>query len=316
MAFRKIVTATFLLVVTLLCCCLTNIFGTAAPVNVVVTLRGKKYDLSAESVQDIQAQMEGKSGLKPGQQAILFKGKQLGASESLSAAGVVEGDTLNIVPTKGDVPRAPPPRPRASFSSASAEDEDLATPAGVSSPAAGAGPSTPDELLAMLNGMLGNSGLGGLAGASSPEDAAKVFQGMDMGKVAKMYQAFIWKLVRSPIVARYLSSEEDMEQLRLKLKESFENVSQDPKVAAQMAPFLNDDFRAMMEDTRKFREEIQKVVDFYMKMPDPDADGSAFSGLDMSMFEGLAKSPDEDASDDLDNLGDEDEDEGDGEGEL
>jgi len=75
-----------------------------------------------------------------------------------------------------------------------------------------------------------------------------------MGKVAKMYQAFIWKLVRSPIVARYLSSEEDMEMLRLKLKESFENVSQDPKVAAQMAPFLNDDFRAMMEDTQKFRE--------------------------------------------------------------
>jgi hypothetical protein len=50
-----------------------------------------------------------------------------------------------------------------------------------------------------------------------------------------------------------------MEQLRLKLKESFENVSQDPKVAAQMAPFLNDDFRSMMEDTEKFREEIQKV---------------------------------------------------------
>lgn len=73
------------------------------------------------------------------------------------------------------------------------------------------------------------------------------------------------------------------------------------------------------ESTRpipSFVQEIQKVVDFYMKMPDPDADGSAFSGLDMSMFEGLAKSPDEDASDDLDNLGDEDEDEGDGEGEL
>ncbi len=50
-----------------------------------------------------------------------------------------------------------------------------------------------------------------------------------------------------------------MEQLRLKLKESFENVSQDPRVAAQMAPFLNDDFKSMMEDTAKFREEIQKV---------------------------------------------------------
>lgn len=52
---------------------------------------------------------------------------------------------------------------------------------------------------------------------------------------------------------------QDMEQLRLKLKESFENVSQDPRVAAQMAPFINDDFKAMMEDTAKFREEIQKV---------------------------------------------------------
>ena len=257
--------------------------------------------------------MEGKSGLKPTQQAILFKGKQLSSTEDLLAAGVAEGDTLNIVPTKGDAPRAPPPsRPRSPLPT----DSDLASSAGASAAsaaaAAAAGPSTPDELLSMLNGMLGNSGLGesptppslppflpphlttippatslspplpplpplsipprpslppslppflppspplgGLAGAGSPEDAAKMFQGMDMGKVAKMYQAFIWKLVRSPIVARYLSSEEDMEMLRMKLKESFENVSQDPKVAAQMAPFLNDDFRAMMEDTQKFRD--------------------------------------------------------------
>ncbi len=274
--------------------------------NVVVTLRGKKYELQAGTVQDIQAQMEEKSGLKPGQQAILFKGKQLGASESLTGAGVAEGDTLNIVPTKGDVPKPasftrPKPPPM------NLGGDDLAeTAAASASASASAGPSTPDELLSMLNGMLGNSGLGGLAGAGSAEDAAKMFQGMDMGKVARMYQAFIWKLVRSPIVAKYLESEEDMEQLRLKLKESFDNVSQDPKVAAQMAPFLNEDFKAMMEDTAKFREEIQKVVDFYMKMPDPDVDGSAFAGLDMNMFANLAKSPDEDTSDDLDNLPDED----------
>ena len=29
-----------------------------------------------------------------------------------------------------------------------------------------------------------------------------------MGKVAKMYQAFIWRLVRSPIVKKYLESDE------------------------------------------------------------------------------------------------------------
>lgn len=35
-------------------------------------------------------------------QAILFKGKQLGSGESLTGAGVAEGDTLNVVPTKGE----------------------------------------------------------------------------------------------------------------------------------------------------------------------------------------------------------------------
>jgi len=94
-----------------------------------------------------------------------------------------------------------------------------------------------------------------------------------MGKVAKMYQAFIWKLVRSPIVARYLSSEEDMEMLRMKLKESFENVSQDPKVAAQMAPFLNDDFRAMMEDTQKFREVSNQFIYSFIWREDGGRDG-------------------------------------------
>ena len=45
-------------------------------------------------------------------QAILFKGKQLGSGESLSSAGVNEGDTLNIVPTKGEAAAAAAkPRP-------------------------------------------------------------------------------------------------------------------------------------------------------------------------------------------------------------
>ena len=108
---------------------------------------------------DIQSQMEGKSGLKPTQQAILFKGKQLSSTEELLAAGVTEGDTLNIVPTKGDAPRAPPPsRPRPPLPT----DSDLSASAASAAPAASAaaGPSTPDELLSMLNGMLGNSGLG------------------------------------------------------------------------------------------------------------------------------------------------------------
>ena len=36
--------------------------------NVVVTLRGKKYEVAASTVEELQKEMEAKSGLKPGQQ--------------------------------------------------------------------------------------------------------------------------------------------------------------------------------------------------------------------------------------------------------
>lgn len=36
--------------------------------NVVVTLRGKKYELTASTVGELQKEMEARSGLKPGQQ--------------------------------------------------------------------------------------------------------------------------------------------------------------------------------------------------------------------------------------------------------
>ena len=43
--------------------------------NVVVTLRGKKYELAASTVGELQKEMEARSGLKPGQQ--VWKGTAL-----------------------------------------------------------------------------------------------------------------------------------------------------------------------------------------------------------------------------------------------
>lgn len=43
------------------------------PKNIVVTLRGKKYELSASTVEDIKKEMEEKAGLKAGQQVRLFR---------------------------------------------------------------------------------------------------------------------------------------------------------------------------------------------------------------------------------------------------
>lgn len=46
--------------------------------NVVVTLRGKKYELAATTVEELQREMEARSGLKPGQQVRGRDGEHFG----------------------------------------------------------------------------------------------------------------------------------------------------------------------------------------------------------------------------------------------
>jgi hypothetical protein len=75
--------------------------GGGEVVNVVCTLRGKKYDVSATTVADVWAAIEDQAGLEPAKQGVIFKGKKLtDGEESLLDAGISEGDTVNIVPQK------------------------------------------------------------------------------------------------------------------------------------------------------------------------------------------------------------------------
>jgi uncharacterized ubiquitin-like protein YukD len=72
-------------------------------VNVVANVRGKKYDISAETVEDFCAQVESLAGIEAAQQNVLFRGKVLGPSDKLEDVGVSAGDILNVV--KGRKPR-------------------------------------------------------------------------------------------------------------------------------------------------------------------------------------------------------------------
>ena len=67
------------------------------PVGVVASVRGKKYDIEAETVEEFTAKVEEAAGLEPGQQSVLFRGKVLSADDDLSEIGVSDGDVLNVV---------------------------------------------------------------------------------------------------------------------------------------------------------------------------------------------------------------------------
>jgi len=54
-------------------------------------------------VADVQTVVEEEAGLEKAKQGVMFQGKKLEADAMLADAGVSEGDTLNIIPTKKKV---------------------------------------------------------------------------------------------------------------------------------------------------------------------------------------------------------------------
>eukprot|EP00638_Chattonella_subsalsa_P004219 CAMPEP_0117748030 /NCGR_PEP_ID=MMETSP0947-20121206/8841_1 /TAXON_ID=44440 /ORGANISM="Chattonella subsalsa, Strain CCMP2191" /LENGTH=249 /DNA_ID=CAMNT_0005565551 /DNA_START=30 /DNA_END=776 /DNA_ORIENTATION=+ len=75
-------------------------FFTAKAVQVTVILRGNKYDVSADTVSDIQKQIQKQTGLSLMLQSVLYKGSFLESEDNLIDIGVSDGDILNVVPNR------------------------------------------------------------------------------------------------------------------------------------------------------------------------------------------------------------------------
>lgn len=69
----------------------------SASLPVIANVRGKKYDIVADSVEDFMQQVESLAGLEAGQQSVLFRGKVLNPSDKLEELGVSAGDVLNVM---------------------------------------------------------------------------------------------------------------------------------------------------------------------------------------------------------------------------
>lgn len=65
------------------------------------TVQGKKLDLTASTVAELQQQVASAQGLRADRQAVFFKGKKLDPSETLADAGVKNGDALTVTASRG-----------------------------------------------------------------------------------------------------------------------------------------------------------------------------------------------------------------------
>lgn len=199
-----------------------------ASVNVVANVRGKKYDISAETVEEFSQQVETLAGIEASQQSVLFRGKVLEPSESLEELGVAEGDVLNVL--KGRKPRAAKPQ----------ESLDLSD-LGDSSEFGGGMPS-------------GFGGMGSLDGYD-PEEALK---NMDPEQMKKTMEAMD-NLLDSDFIEEYFGDDERLEKAR---QQMLENMDQYEK----MMPGFKEQAGAIAQDPQQWRDAMQKAKEQILTM--------------------------------------------------
>ena len=66
----------------------------AGPVTVVANVRGKKYTIEAETVEEFTEKAESAAELEAGQQSVLFRGKVLSPSDRLEDIGIQENGNM------------------------------------------------------------------------------------------------------------------------------------------------------------------------------------------------------------------------------
>lgn len=190
------------------------------------------------TVSELQERLEEHSGIPPSKQGkILHNGKRLtgGAADSnnsLSEAGVSEGDQLNCVPAKKS---SGSKKKSSSSSTAAAAAASAVAPSAVASAADSGGGGLAD----ILKGLEGAAGAGGLddmmsklmasgmggGGGSGPDGMPDMAESMKMMK----------ELTNSPMFSQYMNDPE-------KLEESRQMILGNPMMKAMMAsmPGMSD----------------------------------------------------------------------------
>ncbi|KAJ1402303.1 hypothetical protein B484DRAFT_457806 [Ochromonadaceae sp. CCMP2298] len=194
-------------------------------VDVVANVRGKKYEISAESVEEFSQQVESLAGLEASQQSVLFRGKVLEPSDNLEDLGVASGDILNVL--KGRKMRAP------------AESMDMDTDGGdaVESMGGMGGMSMPD-----MNNM-------------SPEEAMKNMSPEQMQ--AQMQQ--MDKLLDSEFIDDYFGNEDKIEAARLQMLGNIDQYDKLMPGYKEKAMEIASDPEKWREAMESAKEQIMKL---------------------------------------------------------
>lgn len=229
--------------------------------SVQVTLRGKKYDLEdITTVAELQERLSDVSGVAPSQQGrVLFNGKRLDSTESLSEAGVSDGDQLNIVPGKA---KSKPKSSAGSSIDPAADENEEPSSNGMKEllESSGVDTSKLDDLMKNMGG----------AGGEAPS----LKESMDM----------MSGMMNSPIFQEYMNDPERLEQSR-------QMILQNPMLKSMMSgmPGMED----ILNSPEAWKEAMQAAASMYQNMDQHELMQAMMGGAPPGGMDGLfGSSPD------------------------
>lgn len=204
---------------------LAALAASTAPISVTASVRGKKYEVEAVTVEEFTEKVENIAGLEAGQNSVLFRGKVLSPSDKLEEMGISAGDVLMVV--KGKKQRQ--------ATQAGTMDDVPATPSSsVSSSSPGMG-----------KGLPGFPGMPNMDNVS-PEDMQNAMQQMDA-------------LLDSNFVDEYFGDDEKLEAARQQMVSNLDQYEQMMPGFREQAGHIISDPTQWREAMTKAKEQILKL---------------------------------------------------------
>jgi len=194
------------------------------PILISANLRGKRYDVEAEYVEEVSKSVEDQAGLEPGQYAVLFRGKVLSPRDKLETAGVSSGDTLNIIKSK---------KPRVSEHPADTLDDIEYQEDEPPSPSFGGMPASMDEYKSQLENM-------------NPEQIQAAMKQFD-------------ELLDGDFVNQYFADEEKLETLRMQMLNNIDQYEQMMPGFKEQAQEIAADPEKWKQTMNQAYEQIKKM---------------------------------------------------------
>lgn len=126
--------------------------------NIVANVRGKRFEVTGETVQEISKQVESFTGIKASEQSIMYRGKILNPSDNLAEVGLSPGEVVNVV--KGRKSRSPTPPSASPITASSPSSSNADSVSGSFDPAdLNVDPEKMKEAMAAMDNMLDSNAI-------------------------------------------------------------------------------------------------------------------------------------------------------------